>query len=51
MHERYNVKICNDYDDLPLGDKRKVLFFNTKGKIKNVSDKAVKKSKLSETEF
>lgn len=29
--------ICIDCDDLPMGDKRKILFFNTKGKKINVS--------------
>jgi predicted transposase/invertase (TIGR01784 family) len=41
--------ICKDCDDLPLGDKRKVLFFNTKGKTINVSKKTADLLRYMET--
>ncbi len=41
--------ICKDCDDLPLGDKRKVLFFNTKGKTVNVSKKTADLLRYMET--
>ena len=40
---------CKDCEGLPLGDKRKVLFFNTKGKTINVSKKVADLLRYMET--